>query len=193
MGSLVLQPSELAHWHALVNEAQEASTVALSEDLESYLVFLLMRFAENPDVGSSIIATDFLENINGSGEQRRKVIRDVGDKCLLISGLFPGRAKRRMVRVSYFVDMGQSAYSVLASSNEHEIATLFEDLCHSFVNLMDVLQATRDLAGANYDLQPLEAQELWDETKSKQAYKALQKYTDGFPIYTEIPDDLKKK
>ena len=45
MNKIILHPTETSQWHALVNEAQAASRLILNEDTESYLVFLLMRFA----------------------------------------------------------------------------------------------------------------------------------------------------
>jgi len=192
MKRLVLHPSETAQWQALVSDAQDACTVKLNEDIESYLVFLLMRFAQEPTIASRTMATELLESQDAVGSQKKQALRDVGDQCLLISGLFPGRASKRLVKVSYYVSLGQTAYSVLAGTDQASITDLYGELCIEFVNLMDVLQTTRDLAGNHLDLAPLEAEELWRETKSKRALKALQKYSDGLPIYNSIPDSLKK-
>ena len=46
MSELYLQPTPVAQWHALVNEAQLGCDVELGEELESYLVFMLMRFSD---------------------------------------------------------------------------------------------------------------------------------------------------
>ena len=50
MKSLVLQPTDTAQWHALVAEAQHACQHTLTETLESYLVFMLMRFTGRHDL-----------------------------------------------------------------------------------------------------------------------------------------------
>ena len=44
MRDLVLHPTDICQWHAIIGEAQGHSQVLLAEDTESYLVFLLMRF-----------------------------------------------------------------------------------------------------------------------------------------------------
>lgn len=144
---LLLQPTSTAQWHALVNEAQLASTMYLGEELESYLVFLLMRFIERPEVAVSIVAMDFLKSVHEHGQIRSQRLQEVGDKCLLFSGLFPGLAKRRKVDDHYFVDVGQNAYYALAGLSHQQVANLFQMLSEHFTALRDVLQAMRQEEG----------------------------------------------
>ena len=42
MRRILDQPGNISHWQALVAEAEELSGVQLGEDLESYLVFILL-------------------------------------------------------------------------------------------------------------------------------------------------------
>ena len=107
MAELILEPTPQAQWQALVQEAQSACDRCLDETLESYLVFLLMRFASRPQCMARIMAEDYLNSQTLTGEQRAGMLREVGDHCLLFSGLFPQLAERRLVRVSYFVNIGQ--------------------------------------------------------------------------------------
>ena len=112
MKQLILDSTALAQWQSLVQEAQSACDRSLDESLESYLVFLLMRFTDKPLCISRIMAEEYLAAQSLSGEQRVERLRDVGDHCLLFSGLFPQLAERRLVRNSYFVNLG----AVLLSS-----------------------------------------------------------------------------
>jgi len=169
MEKLVLHPTETSQWHALVNDAQLACQMRLNEDLESYLVFLLMRFSSQADVTSSVLAVDFLNGVQSGGQGRYEKLRDVGDKSLLFSGLFPGLAERKRVKISYFVDLGQSAYGTLSTEVSHDIAKLYADLCRRFVPLMDVLQVMRDMSSDNPQILPSSAQELWADTNSQYA------------------------
>ena len=114
MRRLILEPTTQAQWQTLLHEAQSACDRELDETLESYLVFLLMRFTARPHCMSRVMAEDYLNSQAASGEQRVGQLRDVGDHCLLFSGLFPQLAERRLVRVSYFVDLGRSSYQQLA-------------------------------------------------------------------------------
>jgi hypothetical protein len=48
MKQLILDSTPLAQWKSLVHEAQASCDRQLDEALESYLVFLLMRFTRKP-------------------------------------------------------------------------------------------------------------------------------------------------
>ena len=143
MKPLVLHPTDLSQWHALVNEAQSSTRLILNESTESYLVFLLMRFSQVPKLIESIVAMDFLESMHKSRLQQRQLLREVGDKSLLFCGLFPGIAKKRNVKLSYFSDLGQAAYLTVGELQENESADLYFQLSAQFSTLQQILQAMR--------------------------------------------------
>lgn len=182
MESLVIQPSATAQWHALVGEAEQACATRLGEDLESYLVFLLMRYTESPEIANSVLALDYLHSMEAVGHLRETQLREVGDKCLLYSGLFPARAERWRVNSSYYVKLGMGAYAALATALAQLKAKLFEDLSQQFVKLMDILQTMRELGNGKPCLQPLQAMELWTETGSAHALQNLAQYTNASPV-----------
>ena len=175
MTSLVLHPTDVAQWHALVGEAQAATERRLDETLESYLVFLLMRFADQPQMTERIMALDYLEAVAGETLGQRDKLRDVGDQCLLFSGLFPQIAERRRVKVSYFVRLGRSAYDQLAVLADRKSEQLYTSLAHAFVAVMDVLHAIRALNGTPA-LTALQASQLWADTGSRVAYATLRNH-----------------
>ncbi len=141
METLVLHSSATAQWQALVSEAQAITHTKLGEDMESYLVFLLMRFANHPEIAHSLLAIDFLKSLQSLGRERAENLRDLGDKCLLFAGLFPGRARRRRVRISYFIELGQNAYSSLALDTKAlALSSLLSELGQLLLGLIDVLQ-----------------------------------------------------
>lgn len=177
MSSLILHPTATAQWYALVNEAQASCAVTLQEELESYLVFLLQRFIDNPEIASSVLGLDFLKSYQQPSHHQQ--LKDVGDKCLLVAGLFPGRAIRRRVKLSYFVKLGQTAYSTLSNSAVHQ-EELFNQLCYEFPKLMDVLLAMRESSLSTVDL--LQSLELWHETGSQMAWKRLRQITPALPV-----------
>jgi hypothetical protein len=181
MTQLILEPTSTAQWHALVSAAEAASTRHLDETLESYLVFLLMRFAARPDIAERVLAMDYLRGSAAAGQLQESQLRDVGDQCLLFSGLYPQRAERRLVRVSYYVELGRGAYGQLGERLRHAGAAMYQQLCQGFVVLMDVLQAMRALDGAPL-LTPLQSLELWADTGSQGARQQLRACTDGTPI-----------
>jgi hypothetical protein len=127
------------------------------------------------------LALDFLEAFQQSHPQRSEALRDVGDQCLLFSGLFPRRAERRRVRVSYYVKLGRSAYQNLADSL-NKTADLFARLAEEFIVAMDTLQAIRVLGQQTTGLLPAQAYELWQDTASRQAYAEVVRQTGGQPV-----------
>jgi hypothetical protein len=180
MESLILYPTATAQWHALVHEASTNSGIHFSEDVESYLVFLLMRFINRADLNNDALALEFLSSITAEGNKREQALRDLGDKCLLFSGLFPNQAEKRSVNVSYFVKLGKSAYDILAELHEKS-GQLFVILSREFVHLMDVLLSIRINTGT-LQLSPLQLHELWHETQSQQAKQQLSKLTTNTPM-----------
>ncbi|MCW8398939.1 hypothetical protein OQJ26_09070 [Legionella sp. PATHC038] len=143
MKKLILHPTDISQWHALVNEAQAATQLILTENTESYLVFLLMRFAQGPKLIESVVALDFLESMHRPKNLQMELLRDVGDKSLLFCGLFPGIAKRRHVSLEYFSGMGQAAYLTISELEGKHTADLFIQLSEQFLTLQHVLQAMR--------------------------------------------------
>lgn len=181
MSEILEQPGNVAQWQALVHDAAQHSGVQLDEELESYLVFTLMRYLRRPEMAQRILALDFLQAIRQSDSLRRDSLRDVGDQCLLFSGLFPRRAEKRRVRISYYVNLGRSAYLNLADSLIG-MAELFGHLAEEFVVAMDTLQAIRVLGDQRTGLSALQAYELWEDTDSKIARSELAQITDGIPL-----------
>ncbi len=187
--TLVIEPTTTSQWHALVQEAQDAVQRHLDESLESYLVFLLIRFTNRPDIAQRILALDYLESLCQSGSVRGEKLRDVGDHCLLISGLFPQRASRRRVKISYFVEMGRSAYHELGHSLTRATGELYNHLSQDFVSLMDVLQTMRGMEAAVQTFSPLDAHDLWQDTGSQVAFRSLRHHSpDAIPVPID-PDD----
>lgn len=188
MSKLLLESTAAAQWHSLVTEAERECKASLSEEVESYLVFLLMRFVNQPDLADKVMALDFLHGIQ---DENHDVLRGVGDECLLYAGLFPGRAERRRVRISYFVHLGQNAYAILANEGHRELASLFAHLRDAFVELTDVMHVMRELSDQGPSLSPVEAQEFWMDVGSGHAFKTLQQYTHSQePLAVKWPLDL---
>lgn len=143
MKDLILHPTDISQWHALVNEAQAATRLILNENTESYLVFLLMRFSHGPKLVESVVALDFLESWHKPRTMKLELLRDVGDKSLLFCGLFPGMAEKRHVSLNYFSDLGQAAYLTAGELQDDTLGNLYLELSSQFTRLQQILQAMR--------------------------------------------------
>ena len=181
---LILEASNLAQWHALVQEAEKESGCHLDEVMESYLVFTLMRFMKDQNLCTQAMALEYLQLQNLPNAVRTEQLRNIGDQCLLLSGLFPKRAEKRLVRVSYYVDMGRSAYQHLSLGAQNATANLYKQLAEAFVMLMDLLQTIRRFSSPV--LQPMQSYELWSDTGSTALFHQLEEGV--IPVHGSVID-----
>jgi len=168
---LILEETEVAQWHALVRQAEQAYGCQLDETMESYLVFTLMRFMKDQDLATQAMALNYLRAHGLPKSLRLDQLRDIGDQCLLLTGLYPKRAEKRLVRVSYYVSMGRSAYHHLSEGVQQATAELYQQLSETFVMLMDLLQTISQFSSPA--LQPIQSFELWSDTGSVKAFNQL--------------------
>lgn len=162
--TIISGTTSLALWHSIIQDAGKSCAIVLKEDVEAYLVFLLMRYIDKPELFKHTMAIDFLR-----GTKNATHLQAVGDKCLLLAGLFPAIAEKRHVKISYFVSIGQTAYTIISKKSND----LYDLLAGQFVPSMDILQAISHQA----TLTPLDAYDLWNETGSQRALSILRQYS----------------
>lgn len=169
--------SSEAQWHSLLHEAQAKAALQLNEMLEHYLVVLLMRFTRRAESLCQAVAPGYLEAMSSEGQQRPRDLRDIGDTCLLLAGLFPGRTSSLAVNTDYYIGLGRSAYGEVAHHFDTDEHPLFTTLAQRFINAMDVLMAIR-LLNERDSLLPdaLSAHELSLRHGSQSAKHALGKH-----------------
>src|SRR4051794_19944215 len=94
-------------WQELVHDATVRTGCPLDETRESYLVFVLLRHQHDEALLARTQALEWLAAQACTGTMRADALRDVGDRCLLIAGLYPALAERRHVAVDYFIELGR--------------------------------------------------------------------------------------
>src|SRR5687767_14638118 len=99
---LMIQPTSVGLWQTVVKDAEDQCSIILKQEVETYLVTLLARYTNKPEIANQVFATTFLEALQSS-ENRMASLQHVGDGCLLFAGLFPRAAERKRVKVQYFV------------------------------------------------------------------------------------------
>jgi hypothetical protein len=148
MNGLKWHSSRIAEWQSLVLDAEMSCGLHFDENIEHYLVITLDHYTQANHLASTVIALDFLNAVEKSGTYGREQLRTVGDQCLLLSGLFPERAKRKNVSLNYFIGLGKEAYNLVAAQHPRSVLideALFYNLSVNFVGLMDVLHTMRYL------------------------------------------------
>lgn len=130
-------------WVDLVRDGEERVSTRLPELVESYLVFMLQRHQGDAMLGRRVLALDWLGGQELAGSERADAMRDVGDRCLLIAGLFPRLAQRRNVQPAYYAALGQAAYGEVAVVARAGYAELFARLAQAFAAMLRVLGGLR--------------------------------------------------
>lgn len=143
MPASIRQGARTELWQELVREAERRADRTLDELRESYLVFVLLRHQGDDCLLARTQALEWLSAQEEIGTARADALRDVGDRCLLIAGLFPGLAERRRVSVDYYIDLGRGAYDEAAHCSRAGYADLFQRLAQGYHDLVWVLRALR--------------------------------------------------
>jgi len=91
----------------------------------------------------------FARNIKREGRQR--ILQEIGDTCLIYTGLFPFRLKQQYGGIKAMVHLGQDAYKELAYLVPDD-ETMYKNLRVYFPTLAQVLSRTRDTHRLNFRL-----------------------------------------
>ena len=116
-----------------------------------------MAHTRDVQLHRSAVALDYLLARAESGTRHKQELRDVGDRCLLLAGLYPEQAERRLVSTRYFLDIGSHAYGELSHALSAGIADLYGHLAAAFARLVRVLMELRRRVR---DIAPLITHEL---------------------------------
>jgi hypothetical protein len=171
-------------WYNLIYQAQQSTNHILDEELESYLVFLLMRYTKRPEVMDKVLAKDYLKGLGEKGKLRQSHLRDVGDSCLIHAGLFPQGSRRKLVSSAYFIKLGRASYHALGSRLSQEMHSMYSRLVDTFVQLSRILGAIRhDPSKTPPNL--LDSFELWHDLGDPQSFHQLRSLSfQAIPVYT---------
>lgn len=135
-------------WQSSLVHVQQRLHLRLSENQESYLVFLLIRHARDVALGGRTMALELLQALEAPGGVGDDRLRDVGDRCLLLAGLFPGLRHRRHVDAVYYQHLGRTAYGLLGERGQGGLARLYAELACAYGDLVRVLLGLRGETGA---------------------------------------------
>lgn len=178
-----------AFFHQSLNDAIENQHIETHDSTVWYLTNLLSDFAhtehlfEQTEEGRTLrpLASLYAMAAETKNQQQRKLLlKRLGDVALFISGLFSGLFTRHrcLVDVDYYIAMGGSAYSCLGdgaalSVRDQSLAEIFSDLSEQFVRFVDVLAEVGEQTAACNNSDLLRAHDLWLKTGSPRLEKRL--------------------
>lgn len=167
------------YFRELVEDALDHQHVEVDDPTAYYVVHMLSAFARyDPSRGDAFHSDDPLairlaRALETAGGEQRRQLQQVGDAALFLSGFFPGRLRRSLVDVDYFMTLGGHAYGSLSRVTDRSLAPIFLELAERFAALVDVLGEVSERAslGPSHDL--LRLYERWLQTGSARLGRQL--------------------
>ena len=145
MNTNEFEEASQSQWLQLILNAEKLTGYQLRHELKNYLSLTLQHYTSELTLPTSIIALSYMEALNLSGTKQSYELRNIGDQCLLLSGLFPERLSRKSISLDYTITIGRQSYSQLADKNHIEQwdSNLFYSLQDHFIGLVDILYTIR--------------------------------------------------
>lgn len=162
-----------AVWDEALQEAESRLGQALPSMLKCYLLMLLMRSVREVSFLHEALGLLYLQTAHVNASEQLALLQRLGDACLLLSGLFPERARVRHVNEDYYVRLGKQSYAAMSPKDPSDLE-LCQSLSKEFVLLMDVLRFLRH-DQKNMSDALMGAIELWQRTGSRAALAQLER------------------
>jgi len=158
--------------------AMEHQRVSTSAFTEYYLVNLLAAClrgdrlpAPEPGYDEVPLALLYARAVNADRHDRARLLREMGDTALFVSGFFAQSLDESAGSLRYYCDLGGHAYARLA--HEHEARSVgpavFGELAGHFREFVDVLNEVSEATRLNTPLSVVRLYERWLQTGSRRA------------------------
>jgi hypothetical protein len=154
-----------------VKNAFIAEHLETSEMVEFYVVNLLQEFHNAEGLvmirGRAAIekplSVMLLEALNGSTSDQIRCLKRVGDLALVVSGFFGDSLHRGLMRPSYYISIGETAYGSLACIHEKDGAffEIYLELTKKFAGFARVISTVAPWNDARSDAEVLKIYERW--------------------------------
>jgi hypothetical protein len=172
--TLFMQPTEF--FSDAVKDALKQRKISSSPLANEYLVKLLTHYIFTDNLFDetsggkktrSTLAELYLKAMNAEPSIRADLLKKLGDTSLYISGFFSESLNRKVVDLSYYVNMGETAFHSLSTTvNEEAYSDLFKDFSKQFVKYMDVLNYISQQANLQNNSNLLKLYENYQKTGS---------------------------
>lgn len=167
----------------LVREALDHQKVRAPAGVEFYLVNLLKECLKTEDLYGTPsegfreepLALLYSKALQADLSRQVKLFQRIGDFSLYISGFFPASLTRQLVDVSYYIQMGESAYGSLSHllARHAAFSEIFEDLSKKFISYVDILSEVSEKSTVKTPADLLRLYETWLKTGSRRARQLL--------------------
>jgi hypothetical protein len=176
--TLVLEETPMQFFREQLVKAMEHQKVSTSAFTEYYLVNLLARCVKGdalaptePGYDETPLALLYVRAMEASRKDRARLLRDMGDMALFMSGFFADSLNRRTADLGYYRDLGGRAYSRL-SQEEAPFPfdrTVFSELAFRFTQFADLLSEVSENSRLAATRSVVVLYERWLQTGSPRA------------------------
>lgn len=184
---LVMSPREF--FHGKIKDASRRLNVELDEHVEFYLVDLLTKFVtienirgdgdDSDDLLSTPLAFMLKRAVEASAEKQPFLYRRLGDTSLYVSGFFQDYFNRKTFDITYYINMGASAYEHASSLTKNQprddgLPETLELLARNFTKVVDVVAQASDTTALHQDSNIILLYERWNRSGSERLREILQ-------------------
>jgi hypothetical protein len=184
---LLTSPSEF--FHKKITEASTHLRVKLDERVEFYLVNLLTKFVSSEVIAGDGVATDDVlstplalmlkKAVEAPTEVKPQIYRHLGDSSLYVSGFFQDYFNRKCFDISYYMEMGASAYGQASAlsrgqSRDDALQETLDMLAKNFALIVDVVAQASDSSALHQDTTLLNLYDRWNRSGSNRLRMLLE-------------------
>ncbi len=177
------EKTTLAFFHQHVRESMKNQNVIITKTSEQYIVQLLADFtlARNAfnlaHKDQRPLAIIYQEAQFETASRKIRMLKELGDFSLFITGFFPDSLNRKIIDVDYYIFLGRSSYGTLSSTLEKTCnpssTLLFDELAEKFVSISDILAEISSKSSTQWNDGILRLYERWLKTRSKRDERLL--------------------
>ena len=153
-----------AFFKEILDKAIKNQNLQISDVAEFYILSLLVAgLKKGPYENNESIAERYARaRLNNE----LRILRDIGDLSLIISGVYWQSLLRKPVDVDYYISIGRHAYTLAGESGD-SLSELFDELSEKFTGIVNVLtEATNCIETSTSDVNILRMYEVWLRTRN---------------------------
>jgi hypothetical protein len=186
---ILANPSEF--FRDQVTSAAATMKLRLDAEEEYYLVSLLTDFVSSPAQPENSedshpfdtpLALMLQKAMESTPDRRFRIFKKMGDTSLYVSGFFQDYFNRKMFSISYYMDMGKTAYSSAAGLmsdqfGDSHFGELYSGLAKKFDQFVELLATISDSSESGSSaVNILELYDRWNQTGSHRLRRELSKH-----------------
>lgn len=125
-------------WARSLSHALKTADLEIKPTTQIYLTQLINQYMYDVNLcDHTPIGIMWIEAQSQPNNAKRN-IQDIGDKCLIISSFFPMQAQNHNTNISYYIQIGRSAYGLIAD-HSHLDNTIFHELKDKFIPITQTI------------------------------------------------------